>query len=290
MKPEKIESLQNTASEVLEDLNMGDLFNSYEDGENMNLLAKHTNEINLSSNNETLDVTCSKALPVNSVIPVYSGSKHLNPNHQVPGAEKIDSKCVVTAKVDIKLGKSSPSVQERGTQSKSDSLYVPITKFVTENTDLSKLVSENFLCLEETTNVPKTKHSNCDNATSATNEDSNTLHEYCDTQNELDGATDCKNTNTCANACRISSQPDKNAYTSAKSSQYQTRSDIMLTGLHTCGDLAPSMMRIFLSNEKAQILCNVGCCYHLLNEEFSGDKNGELKKYYARYLRLIKYQ
>lgn len=41
-----------------------------------------------------------------------------------------------------------------------------------------------------------------------------------------------------------------------------------LTGLHTCGNLAPNCLNIYKSNEKIQILCNIGCCYHLLTEEF----------------------
>ena len=42
----------------------------------------------------------------------------------------------------------------------------------------------------------------------------------------------------------------------------------LLTGLHTCGDLASSMLRIFCVNDSIKALCNVGCCYHLIEEEF----------------------
>ena len=45
-------------------------------------------------------------------------------------------------------------------------------------------------------------------------------------------------------------------------------SSLMLTGLHTCGNLAPNLFRIFLANPDARFLCNVGCCYQLLTEEF----------------------
>jgi hypothetical protein len=41
-----------------------------------------------------------------------------------------------------------------------------------------------------------------------------------------------------------------------------------LTGLHTCGDLAPACFRIFASKEEFSSLCNVGCCYHLVEEEY----------------------
>lgn len=42
----------------------------------------------------------------------------------------------------------------------------------------------------------------------------------------------------------------------------------MITGLHACGDLTPNSIRLFLQNKEAQILCNVGCCYHHLTEAY----------------------
>lgn len=42
-----------------------------------------------------------------------------------------------------------------------------------------------------------------------------------------------------------------------------------LSGLHTCGNLAPSCLRIFSENDQIVGVCNIGCCYHLLNEQFS---------------------
>lgn len=47
-----------------------------------------------------------------------------------------------------------------------------------------------------------------------------------------------------------------------------------LVGLHTCGDLAPSSLRIFHCNENVKTICNVGCCYHLLSEKKDGDNFG----------------
>lgn len=45
-----------------------------------------------------------------------------------------------------------------------------------------------------------------------------------------------------------------------------------LAGLHTCGNLAPDCLRLFHQNPHIKALCNVGCCYHLLLEEFIVDK------------------
>ncbi|XP_047997987.1 probable methyltransferase-like protein 25 [Leguminivora glycinivorella] len=42
---------------------------------------------------------------------------------------------------------------------------------------------------------------------------------------------------------------------------------VMLTGLHTCGDLGPSSLRIFVSQSTTSAVFNVPCCYHLLTED-----------------------
>ncbi|XP_076015084.1 putative methyltransferase-like protein 25 [Genypterus blacodes] len=44
--------------------------------------------------------------------------------------------------------------------------------------------------------------------------------------------------------------------------------DAVMVGLHTCGDLAPSMLRMFVAKPELASVCSVGCCYHLLSEEF----------------------
>ncbi|XP_030843845.1 methyltransferase-like protein 25 [Strongylocentrotus purpuratus] len=58
-------------------------------------------------------------------------------------------------------------------------------------------------------------------------------------------------------------QCDENA------SSFDLTQPFMMVGLHTCGDLAPSMLRIFQSNPSMHCLCNVGCCYHHVTEEFA---------------------
>lgn len=45
--------------------------------------------------------------------------------------------------------------------------------------------------------------------------------------------------------------------------------EFCLSGLHTCGNLAPSCLRIYGENRQIGAVCNIGCCYHLLNEQFS---------------------
>ncbi|XP_005188726.2 probable methyltransferase-like protein 25 [Musca domestica] len=47
---------------------------------------------------------------------------------------------------------------------------------------------------------------------------------------------------------------------------------VCLTGLHTCGNLASACLKLFHHQEKCKILCNIGCCYHLLKEMYSGQE------------------
>ncbi|KAB0357720.1 hypothetical protein FD754_001876 [Muntiacus muntjak] len=50
--------------------------------------------------------------------------------------------------------------------------------------------------------------------------------------------------------------------------------DCLMVGLHTCGDLAPNTLRIFTSKSEVRGVCSVGCCYHLLSEEFENPHKG----------------
>lgn len=45
-------------------------------------------------------------------------------------------------------------------------------------------------------------------------------------------------------------------------------SGLALTGLHTCGNLGPTSVKMFVRNDIVKVIVNVGCCYHLINEEF----------------------
>lgn len=47
-----------------------------------------------------------------------------------------------------------------------------------------------------------------------------------------------------------------------------------MVGLHTCGDLAASTLRMFVAKPELSAVCGVGCCYHLLSEEFNPDGQG----------------
>ena len=44
--------------------------------------------------------------------------------------------------------------------------------------------------------------------------------------------------------------------------------DFVITGLHACGDLTPTMMRVFVSCTTARGLVSVACCYHKLTSDY----------------------
>jgi len=41
---------------------------------------------------------------------------------------------------------------------------------------------------------------------------------------------------------------------------------VILVGLHTCGDLAPTTLRLFHESRTVKAMINVGCCYNLMTE------------------------
>ncbi|NWJ06403.1 MET25 protein, partial [Crypturellus undulatus] len=48
--------------------------------------------------------------------------------------------------------------------------------------------------------------------------------------------------------------------------------DSVMVGLHTCGDLAPNTLRIFTTKPEIKAVCSVGCCYHLLSEQYENQE------------------
>lgn len=46
---------------------------------------------------------------------------------------------------------------------------------------------------------------------------------------------------------------------------------LCVTGLHTCGDLSSTCLRLFANDAKITSFINIGCCYHLTREQFATD-------------------
>ena len=51
-----------------------------------------------------------------------------------------------------------------------------------------------------------------------------------------------------------------------------TCNGMFIVGLHTCGDLAPTALRIFENEPSVKLICIVGCCYHLVTQEIGGEE------------------
>ncbi|XP_049940144.1 probable methyltransferase-like protein 25 [Schistocerca serialis cubense] len=66
----------------------------------------------------------------------------------------------------------------------------------------------------------------------------------------------------------ISEESDLAALVTEHFGSYDSCSNILLTGLHTCGNLAPACLQLFVRENNVSAVCNVGCCYHLLEEHF----------------------
>lgn len=48
---------------------------------------------------------------------------------------------------------------------------------------------------------------------------------------------------------------------------------ICLTGLHVCGNLAATCIKLFCKNQDVASVCSIGCCYNLLTERFEIDSS-----------------
>ncbi|KAJ2951470.1 hypothetical protein O0L34_g13621 [Tuta absoluta] len=65
----------------------------------------------------------------------------------------------------------------------------------------------------------------------------------------------------------VTSRTDLAAIVRDKFPEYRDDVKLLLTGLHTCGNLGPDSLRIFTTQASTAAVFNVPCCYHLLSEE-----------------------
>lgn len=61
-----------------------------------------------------------------------------------------------------------------------------------------------------------------------------------------------------------------------------TKEPSFLVGLHTCGDLSPICLKLFLADENIKGVINVGCCYHHLTEYVSPEAKEQVDEYLIR--------
>ena len=60
--------------------------------------------------------------------------------------------------------------------------------------------------------------------------------------------------------------------------KFLSKEPFCLIGLHTCGDLGSTALRLFTDISNANALCMVGCCYHHITEQ--EHKSGMFMYYY----------
>ncbi|KAI7899601.1 methyltransferase domain-containing protein [Cokeromyces recurvatus] len=66
--------------------------------------------------------------------------------------------------------------------------------------------------------------------------------------------------------------PDNASHILSKWSSSHQDEKWLLCGLHTCGDLATMMLRLFTSSPEMTCFVDVGCCYHFLTEDLDSRK------------------
>ena len=76
----------------------------------------------------------------------------------------------------------------------------------------------------------------------------------------------CDQTEDCQTSSNVAHDPGQIECGEKRGDESDVK--LLLTGLHTCGNLAASMLEIF-SQGQAAAICNVGCCYHHLDEAFT---------------------
>ncbi|XP_064089296.1 probable methyltransferase-like protein 25 isoform X2 [Macrobrachium nipponense] len=173
--------------------------------------------------------------------------------------------------------RESPSSQ----YNRDSSRHIAITAFVTENTDLLQVVKASIESGDDVSSgslVEDGSSSFTGNQSSSFENEYRELMRSSDTRRLEDG-----NAKYYIDRASKSERPQESGERDsaenyvlknkespvASQNKWSDVNKLGLVGLHTCGNLAPSSMKIFLSNPALAFLCNVGCCYHLMEEEFS---------------------
>ena len=76
-------------------------------------------------------------------------------------------------------------------------------------------------------------------------------------------------------------EPTATAHVPVANTQLPQRFGV--TGLHTCGDLGATLIKLFVQLPQCRYLASVGCCYMKLSTQQESVEN----KYVAQYLRSV---
>lgn len=73
----------------------------------------------------------------------------------------------------------------------------------------------------------------------------------------------------------------KTQYIDEATSFLDIKHPYLMYSLHACGKLSANMLRMFVSDPNAKVLCNIGCCYHFLDGLLTTETPGWDKNYFA---------
>ena len=155
---------------------------------------------------------------------------------------------------------------EESPPAKPSGCFFGVTKFITDNTDLLELV-RCAVALEK-------------DKSNGTDSISNKMISGNRKQvQDIEEAPDVSPHQTCNTTTTTTTIPAQVEDSPVADTTFLVNeaSLLGLIGLHTCGNLASSSLRLFVANPRVHFLCNVGCCYHLLEEEFSRNTYNQRK-------------
>ena len=155
--------------------------------------------------------------------------------------------------------------------------YIPLTVYVDTDTDLKSIATEVLSSLSDTGNTCTTCMHVCSpqkvNAVIDQNVQSKDVESTFEAKACNDKVTDRYGASS--QKCPLGTviKQCDNIKTTTNTLTSKCDMNIMLTGLHTCGDLASNMLKLFVFNSDVKCLCSVGCCYHLLTEQVAQEKH-----------------
>lgn len=171
--------------------------------------------------------------------------------------------------------------QYKHSEDKPHAKYVPCTMFIDKNTNFTDLVKDHF---PEVTGFEEHDIESdcrcfkreCEEMSSKGSNSKQENGKRIISQNEVGS---CNTDSNCdrdkCSASRPSDSEMSGMVQDLKCLQVTDLADrspdcprLFLAGLHTCGSLANTSLEIFVNSAKIKGLCNVGCCYHLLEEKF----------------------
>ena len=217
----------------------------------MKISQRDTGQLNPESNTEKVDFEA-----VDTPVPDGYSCKHNDSNLTSKGAQPSlspEETKIQNVQSDTKHDASSRCHQKGS--------YIPVTLFVKPDMDLNQLLQKHLVL----NSVPSCNELNHDRDALPNSE---TIQ---DEPTECSGCTDHQYITSPGNdgiESEKTNQHEPSTGAHSCSSSRSKQSDFVLTGLHTCGGLAATMLELYSNNPHVTAFASVGCCYHLLEEHY----------------------